>query len=337
MKTTLDIIIKSFNRPYYLERCIRSIYLFVKGNFTIKVLDDGTPPEYLKHIQSLFPEVILYRSPEYDKKAKAINDHVTGRSKYNLSSIPSLFWVDVISKSTDIFFLLEDDIWLTQEIDLDDVEQGMHEKNVVLTKTYWANNKYFVSGQKEQLSTSLELYIPNISRLQIAIFQNEWKLRSILYRLKLFTVDLKFLLPFYDLYSVASAFYKKEYWLYLWQDSSNKVEETYQLTRALQWRKNNESGFAKTINEVTTTSFITSATNMFSGVDLEIFHFNHHLNQAWINGKLDSMENFPKDFSIPYISEFLRDSNDNNCKPEEWHKWITHFKGIYVPLGFDVN
>ena len=35
------IIIKSFNRPYYLDRCLQSIYKFVKGNFKIIVLDDG--------------------------------------------------------------------------------------------------------------------------------------------------------------------------------------------------------------------------------------------------------------------------------------------------------
>jgi glycosyltransferase involved in cell wall biosynthesis len=31
----MDIIIKSYNRPYYLERCLRSIERYVKGVYSI--------------------------------------------------------------------------------------------------------------------------------------------------------------------------------------------------------------------------------------------------------------------------------------------------------------
>jgi len=48
------IIIKSFNRPYYLDRCLQSIYKFVKGNFKIIVLDDGTPGKYLNKSKKSF-------------------------------------------------------------------------------------------------------------------------------------------------------------------------------------------------------------------------------------------------------------------------------------------
>jgi len=47
----IDILIKSFNRPYYLDRCLYSIYKFVKKtDFNIVVLDDGTPEKYLQKI-----------------------------------------------------------------------------------------------------------------------------------------------------------------------------------------------------------------------------------------------------------------------------------------------
>ncbi|MFV0181058.1 glycosyltransferase [Empedobacter falsenii] len=48
------IIIKSFNRPHYLDRCLHSIYLHVKGSFEVKVLDDGTPPLYLEKIATKY-------------------------------------------------------------------------------------------------------------------------------------------------------------------------------------------------------------------------------------------------------------------------------------------
>ena len=37
----MDIFIKSFNRPFYLDRCLQSIENFVEGNYEVKILDDG--------------------------------------------------------------------------------------------------------------------------------------------------------------------------------------------------------------------------------------------------------------------------------------------------------
>ena len=47
----VNIFIKSFNRPYYLDRCLQSIENFVEGDLWVKVLDDGTPEKYLKKIK----------------------------------------------------------------------------------------------------------------------------------------------------------------------------------------------------------------------------------------------------------------------------------------------
>lgn len=43
----MQILIKSFNRPHYLERCLKSIIKHVVGYDEIVVLDDGTPDIYL--------------------------------------------------------------------------------------------------------------------------------------------------------------------------------------------------------------------------------------------------------------------------------------------------
>ena len=39
----MDILIKSFNRPFYLDRCLNSIHSFVSGDYRVSILDDGTP------------------------------------------------------------------------------------------------------------------------------------------------------------------------------------------------------------------------------------------------------------------------------------------------------
>ena len=58
----MDILIKSFDRPYYLDRCLKSIEMFVQGDYSIKILDDGTPPAYLEKILLKYPLVQIERS-----------------------------------------------------------------------------------------------------------------------------------------------------------------------------------------------------------------------------------------------------------------------------------
>ena len=49
----MRILIKSFYRPYLLERCLKSIYEKVKNaeDLEIIILDDGTPQKYLDKIK----------------------------------------------------------------------------------------------------------------------------------------------------------------------------------------------------------------------------------------------------------------------------------------------
>jgi glycosyltransferase involved in cell wall biosynthesis len=59
----MDILIKSFNRPYYLDRCIQSVKKFVvNSDYKIIVLEDGTPEKYLNKIIEKHPEVRLLKS-----------------------------------------------------------------------------------------------------------------------------------------------------------------------------------------------------------------------------------------------------------------------------------
>ena len=67
----MDLLIKSFNRPYYLDRCIQSIYLNIHdNNFNIIVLDDGTPKKYLDKLLEKFPSITILKSDLYFEKSK---------------------------------------------------------------------------------------------------------------------------------------------------------------------------------------------------------------------------------------------------------------------------
>ena len=70
----MDILIKSFNRPYCLDRCIQSIYANVLDTtISIKVLDDGTPSRYLEKLQIKYPKILIYKSSYYNEKSEAID------------------------------------------------------------------------------------------------------------------------------------------------------------------------------------------------------------------------------------------------------------------------
>lgn len=64
----VNIFIKSFNRPFYLDRCLSSIEKYVSGDFKIKVLDDGTPKKYLDKIREKYPDAEILLSDNYEKK-----------------------------------------------------------------------------------------------------------------------------------------------------------------------------------------------------------------------------------------------------------------------------
>lgn len=335
----MDIVVKSFNRPYYLERCLRSIYQYVTGDFTIQVLDDGTPPHYLNRIQELFPEVQIFRSPLYEQKVAALKQHMSGGRPFDQRTIPIAFWKEHISQCTDVFLLLEDDIWLTAPVLLPAFVKLMQTHHLATVKLSWLGNPRLVTGEKKVLDTVVEEVVPQIPLATSTIFLNKYRVRSVLYRLGLlrfFKSDFEYQIPLYVLYSVASAFFNKEYWLYLWNETQDRVEEARQLEKAAHWFETHNSRFAKTIGEVTKTSFITSATNAFEGVDLDIFRVNHHFNEAWLRGELDPMQNFPRDLSEQYLRQFL-DNGDPRTTYSEWLRWITRFKEQYQRIGCEVE
>jgi glycosyltransferase involved in cell wall biosynthesis len=336
----MDIVIKSFNRPYYLERCLRSIYKFATGSFRIRILDDGTPPEYLARIAELFPDVLIYTSPLYEAKVAALRAHVAGERTFDQRTIPTAFWIAQVAQCSDVFLLLEDDIWLTGPLPLDNIERDMLANGMDLLKISWLGNADVITGTKKPISNQLEEIIPHIPLASELFVLDKFRIRSILtslHLLRLVRSDFQLQLPVYTLYGVASAFFTKKYWLYLWEGSQVRVDELKQLQKAGHWYKTQHGRYAKSLTELTKTSFITSTTNMYKGVDLDIFAFNHYLNLSWLRGSLDSMQNFPKDFSQAYLGNELTAAGDPRVSVGEWMKWIDKFKAQYLSFGCEVE
>lgn len=333
----MDILIKSFNRPYYLERCLRSVYEHVRGDFEVKVLDDGTPKIYLDKIQRLFPQIHIYRSPNYERKAKAIEQHLRGEKHYQIKEIPADFWCQIVEQSSNIFMLIEDDIWLVKAINVSEVADSMKTNSMVMLKLTWQGNSRMIKGKKKEFGAGIEEIQPEISLYDRIVFLNKYKVRSVLYRLGFFKDLMRYQVGFYVLYSVAAACFEKQYWLSLWRSVDNVVLEETQLRRAYKWFVNHGSTYGKLMHEITQTSYISSTSNGFREIEFDMFLFNHLMNQAWLDDKLDVMQGYPKDFSVDYLKQFLPNWSSGEKLYRDWLVWTERFKNGYRKVGCEVE
>lgn len=331
----MDILVKSFNRPFYLDRCLRSIYEQISGSFKVKVLDDGTPPQYLAKIQEKYPDVLISRSPPYAAKVAAIEAHVAGSRPFDQKTIPIAFWVEGVAQSTDYFVLLEDDIWLTEKMDLTSIGKTALEKQLDMVKLYWYGNQRLNVGKLVKLSAEIEEVIPSIPFATRTVFLNDFRVRSVLYRLGFFRFynDFKLWLPLYTFYTVASAVFRRAYWLSLWPEGQVRVNEANQLRSAVAYHRTHGSRVAKTIKECTRDSHTSSATNAYPDIRLDPFVLSHILNEAWLRGEMDAYADFPADFSPATIKPILDAAADERASYGEWLRWAERRKAQYHAIG----
>jgi len=337
-----QILIKSFNRAFYLDRCLQSIQKFVKGDFKVIVLDDGTPEKYLNKIREKYPEVEIRLSAQYDEKTKAIRENLESGKEIDGFKIPTDLWYNAVKNALDYVLVTEDDVWFTAEIDLDELTQQMKSNQINLLKLGWMGNynddKFIeISPISEQINRTIPVKLFTANHFVMDWFMyNKFKFFSILYKLKLF--DNEYKRRYWALNSILMGLYQKDYWLHIWKDAQGKVDEKQQLRNAAVWyhrNKKNKNLIARTQKECLQTTFKSSATNSYHkyGFDFDVNYFNYLMNEAWLNDELDSFQNFPKDFSTEYFEEFF----DEKINKKEFRKWIEKFQGQYKQVGSNVE
>ncbi|CAM4115244.1 glycosyltransferase family 2 protein [Flavobacterium antarcticum] len=334
----MDILIKSFNRPYYLDRCIQSIYKnVVDSEISITVLDDGTPSKYLKKLQDKFPEIKIVTSDAYDEKSLNIEQNLSLDNK----KIPIKMWIEAAKNASDYFVLLEDDIWFTKDVNLEETKVVLKEKNVALVKLFWLKNPKLIHAKTIETLKNITIYDP-------IVFTKNPVLHRIIFGMKRYTIPnlMAFLnlyseekaLQYYSIYGVAGAIFHKEYFLSLWQNHYNEVDENVQLKNAVQfWHKNPNIAFARAEEEVAATGFSSSATNKkYDTGDFDIFTFNKILNEAWLGDQLNSMKDFSNDLNSSEIATILAKANDPKARVEDWEKWVNCFKRQFQEIGCNI-
>lgn len=338
----MDILIKSFNRPYYLDRCLQSIYLNCIGSyFMIKVLDDGTPEKYLKKIKDKFPEIIVYKSKHYSHKSKFCEQG----EKPEIMDVPIDFWIESAAKASDYFILLEDDIWFTEKVDLDTMRTDMIQNKSVFTKLFWLGNPKLIQSKFAHQIGKLTFYQPKLYVINPILFTfifykfHRFKIRQLLKFLKIHTSNR--FLSYYSIYSVAGVIFNKNYFLNLWKNHENTVNEGLQLFNALTYFNKNKYkiAFSRSNSEVLKTGFLSAATNQFKeyGVQVDMFVFNKIINEAWYKNEFDVMDNYPKDIGNYVIEKILENENKDTIFVENWNQWVLSFKNQYLNFGCKID
>ena len=336
------ILIKSFNRPYYLDRCIASIFKNVLGDFRISILDDGTPEKYLTKIQEKYPNITIIKSDQYLQKVKAIEENLHSGKDINGFEIPTQLWKKAVEKSSDYVLVTEDDVWFFDKINLNKLVADMRLHHINMVKLGWLGNLKDERHQKTEPLNSLlnktipkKLFTSNEMIMDLFMY-NKFKFFTILYKLNFFENAYK--RRYWALNSILMGLYQKEYWLHIWKEANGIVDEKQQLRNAAVWyhrNKKNENFVAKTNKEYMKTTFQSSATNSYHqyDFDFDVNYFNHKMNEAWYHNNFDALQNYPNDFSLDYFEQFF----DEKINKAEFRKWVEKFKNQYKNLGCNVD
>jgi len=337
----MNVFIKSFNRPYYLDRCIQSILLnVIDNNLSIIILDDGTHPKYLQKVKDKYPNVKVKLSPFYDEKVNKIQKFISQGQVINEMEIPTQFWLASINENREKYFiLLEDDFWFTERIYIDEIYNLLETNKLCILKLFSFGNPRLVSGKLKEISQSINEVKPSLLIKNEFLFKkffagNPFKIWSILHKLR---IKNKNKINYYTIYNVAGAIFSKKYYSHLWDNFSGVVNEDEQLIKALNFyntEKDVRYGVFK--KDVVATSFSSSATNMFAGIDFNPFIYNDILNESWFTDELNPMSGYPKDILEDDIIKILNKNTDKLISVDNWLRWANRFKDQYKEIGFQI-
>lgn len=333
----MDIYIKSFNRPFLLDKCLASIKMFAK-NFSgnIVIMDDGTPQKYLDKIKNNFPDIIIKKSEFYELKSKAIENDLDV-----IKNIPSIFWKETVAKGSEYFVVIEDDCWFCETIDFLDIENQMKIFNLNLIKLLWMNNEALISDQIEIKTNSLIITKPKLFTRNSFLFdliyrKKTAKINVILYRLGVPIEEN--LLNYYQVYAVANAFFSKQYYLNAWETTQNKIDELAQIQQVIQMPRE-ELNVAHSEKEWIKTSLKTTASKQNKenfNSNFDVYFLNKILNETWFQNQFEDYD-FEKDISDDFILKVIQTNHLGIETFNQWQNWYYELKQKYAAIGCEIS
>lgn len=326
----IDIIIKSFNRVFYLDRSIFSIYKYVTNFRNIIVLDDGTPNVFLEKLHSKYPNLIIKKSDSYLEKS----ENSSRGLEMQTTKIPSELWIEAVKKSDDYVLVIEDDVWFVDHIDINSIVNEMITNNSALTKIAWqSDSRYSQNILEKEISNNLVSQFPNKKLIvgndlvMSSIINNKYKALSILCRVGFY--NNQSINEYYNFLSISMGIYRKDFWLYTWKDARERALEVDLMKNAVVWWYKNgkhPNTITRTTKEYLKTTYISSATSAYHryNIDFDIMKFNLHINNLWYKDQFDILQNFPNDFTRDYFTKCLL-KEDVNFDIPSFYTWTHAF------------
>jgi hypothetical protein len=217
--------------------------------------------------------------------------------------------------------------------------------NLNMLKLCWLGNLKLLPKKSQTSNSGYSIYSPEFYTHHTLIFDfifrfNRFKTRQLLTFLNIYSLDKW--LEYYTIYATSGAIFKKDYFLELWKNHKNSVDEGLQLRNALSYinTKNKFKFFGFTNTEFLKTGFLSSASNQnkhYENVNFNAFSFNKIINEAWYNDEFDSMENYPNDLNQNKIDQLLSFANHPEASSSEWKKWVNEFKNQYLTFGCKID
>ncbi|MGV0924512.1 glycosyltransferase family 2 protein [Empedobacter tilapiae] len=328
----MNILIKSFYRPYLLDRCLRSIYEKVNNanDLEIIVLDDGTPQKYLDKIKEKYPNVIFKFSSYRNGKIEKINRHFQEIEQYHDTRIPTDLWYNAIAESSDILIITEDDVWFVENFDMSFYANEMKQYGIQILKMGRDTTKTINYSLTDTIAYHNPKYIIKSQKLYNVLLNNSFDIRNKLTKLNLLPKHWRNEL--WKMYDIPMAMMRKDYLLYIWKDKYRRVVEDLQLANAVGWDIKTKGTTKYTLlkNRAMKTSYRTSASfNSFNiEENFDLIKLNYILNELWYNDEFDSYENYPNDFSIEYIYKTLIEF-ESQLFADNWKKWTEGFMEMH--------
>lgn len=335
MEPTVEILIKSSRRPWALDRLLESLAqnLVRRDNIRTFVVDDRTPKHYLDKLTDKHSEVIIWES---SRRSKLGNPGADAPYVENWRLFGS-------ESEAKYLFVLEEDQWLTQELDLVELAKFMDEKKFLVTQLSMASQE-IVGAQVNATSSILwDSFIPK----GFASFQDSGLLNLLVRSWASFVCSpsavnrkifggLSVLLPSLPrshwvplamANPIAGALFNRQYWLSLWRPGQTKINENLQITRALKEISGVAKGktfFASGNQRYFETSYVSSI-SLDLGLELDWPHLNSIWSERWLRGE------FPNpaanaDWDATVLAQMLSESN---IDPSSYLEWVRRFRLLH--------
>jgi len=300
----MNIYIKTFNRPFYLERCIKSALFNVINYDEIIILDDGTQKEYKEKIIRLFPQVKWVTNADGAKYELVRSGN--GQKAKELYGDPASFWLrEIMNDPNDYFLLIEDDTWFVNMLDLNHFEDVLIKENSVICKLWWGEY-----NDKEEDASITRIY-------------KLWNDLSI----HIINPSIQRSEDIYKIYILAMAIYRKDYFENALRKVNHFLDETTQITESLAFFQNTaDVTYCKTNERFIYQGWATSVRHddaITVDVGINSFDFLDILNEAWFDNRMDVLANYPLDFDMDYLVNLFRIAELPEEKVKVYMDWRT--------------